>query len=232
MKQKVQLQQKGKSNKSFPYFLFLLYFLCIGCRTGKDANRMNYLINTKDTIEVVYYPGFFDTSIGFQCYNMKNFSFQHADTVIVNGGEFDEIASCINHFDCSKEHSYCDARYYVKYNHKDYFLNGIPFYTCDGRKTPFINNDHALYLLLDKCQFYNHIPFEELLWFKLIKKYGVPDDYSSIPINELHEDSTFHPSNNIQDSTSYHKRSIKRNHGFKKTVMIRYPEQPRGQSID
>ena len=222
MKQKVRLQQKGKSNKGFQCYLFLLFFLCTGCCTGKGTNRTDYLINTKDTIEVVYYPGFFDTSIGFQCYNLKYFSFQQADTVFVNGDEFDEIVSCFNHFDRFKEHCDCDARYYVTYGHKDIFLSGIPLYTCDGRRTPFLNNDHALYLLLDKCQFYNHIPFEELFWFELIKKYGVPNDYYFIQPNGLQEDSTF-PSNSIQDGVSFHKRSINSNHGFKKTVMIRYP---------
>ena len=205
MKRKILLQlwKKGDSLYFVTLFLFTL-----SCSTkGNYYSDIDNLSLIDDTIEVVYSPVLMETPIGFGCHYLKAYDFQKADTVYLDRRVFGEIASCLKRFTKISKHEDCDARFYIKYGKIDIFLQENPSYSCENEKTPFFKNKHALYLLLDKCLFYNHIPPKELKWNSLIKQFGIPDDYKYTPLYDP----------NI--TTYYYWRKDNGNGGFLKTVL-------------
>lgn len=206
MKQKILQRREKKGN--YLYNIIFVLFVLNSCIKGNLYWEKDIFFIKSDTIEVVYSPVLMETPIGFGYQHLKSYTFQKADTVYLAKCDFLEIASCLDRFKIITKHEDCDSRFYIKYGKFDFYLQENPLYSCENKKTPFFKSKYALYLLLDKCLYFNHLPYEELEWNTLIKKYGIPEDYKYIPLY------------NPKTTTYYYWLKQNGNHGFLKTVLI------------
>ena len=206
MRLKILLQLRKGSDILFIIMFFQIILGCSATRIFDCEKEMSFVHN--DTIEVVYSPVLVESPVGVGHHHLKSYVFPKADTIYLKKCDFLELASCLNRFKTVTSHDDCNPRYYIKYGNKDVFLKENPLYSCDNKKTPFFKNKYALYLLLNKCLFYNHIPIEELKWNSLIRQYGIPKDYKYIPLYDS------------ANTTYYYWRKQNGSHGFLRTVLI------------
>ena len=207
MKQMDLQRQRREGDVIYSIIIITLFLFVEGCNKPRGLYYESIILN-KDTIEVVYTPALMETPIGFEHHHLKSYVFKKADTVYLSKCDYLEISTCLKKFKKIIKHVNCDSRYYIKYGNIDIFLRENPLYSCENEKTPFSKNEHALYVLLDKCQFFNHIPPEELEWNALIKKIGIPKDYEYIPLYDT------------TNTTYYYWQKQNGNNGFLKTVLI------------
>ena len=196
-----------KSNSLSTFLILILACFFLSCSNTRGLYYESIILN-KDTIEVVYSPALMETPIGFEHHHLKSYVFKKADTVYLSKCDYLEISTSLKRVKKITKHESCDSRYYIKFGNIDIFLQENPLYSCENEKTPFSKNEHALYVLLDKCQFFNHIPPEELEWNAFIKKFGIPKDYVYIPLYDT------------TNTTYYYWQKQNGNNGFLKTVLI------------
>jgi hypothetical protein len=165
--------------------LLLLIYLNVGCKDRNESNLSNR------TVEIIYLKGSFDTFTSLKCGSLhKSKSIPIKDTILYDEKLIGRIINQVRKLNTIQNIANpCDTRIQCRITESngDSLLLCIGEFNClflDGKSVE--SNDSLVYLIKKMSGYYNYFTKESLIYFREIKKFGIPSDYKDMR-------SPFHP---------------------------------------
>jgi hypothetical protein len=161
----------------------LLFFLSFSPNGGKEQNKILKSIN------ITYIKGFIESPTLFDSARISKLKILTKDTIIIDEKVLREINYLLSTLkEQKKGNPSCDIRIICKANYSNNeILNfTIGFPNCIIIKNNEMKfNDSLIYLIRKESGYYNYFPKEEFLYFKELKKFGVPKNYEDLSAHRV-----------------------------------------------